>query len=175
MTRLYFSVHYKLFYISLILLSVCALAWLVLPFTMNVSEWWLVSLEVVFTIALTADIAWRVTIHGPVPFFKDWKNWLDLFVSVVCVGMVVAIFVIPSEYQGIDDLAALSLFIGRTLAQLLRLVVLMKNLQKTETSVIDLNDMSDAHQSEEKSGIVFFDKQLLSGESSNLNQDQSAC
>ena len=173
MTRLYFSVHYKVFYAGLILISLCSLAWLAVQFNAHAPEWRQISLEAALSLALVGDIAWRATIQTA--FFKDLKNWPDLLVSALCLSVMTASFILPAAYETVDEVPALSLFIGRTVAQLLKLVILMKNTHRSESSVIELNDMSDAGQSEEKPGILILDKPIddPSREMLNQNHDQS--
>ena len=141
MTRCYYSVAYKAFYIGIVLLSALLLLYFLFDVRTHPAPWSFVAGEVVVSVLVCADLVFVAALQGWKAYFTYWKNLIDFGVAITCLGLIVASAFLQGFSQHLDEALTLGLLGVRTVVQYVRLLILVKNLRKTEQSIIDLNEM----------------------------------
>lgn len=145
MSRIYYSVYYRAFYIFIIVLALGCLLWMIVNYASFPNDWWFYSAEFLISFLISGDLFWRGYITGFCAFLAERENQLDCFVSLLCAAMIVFGMLLHGVLQELDEDTALVMAVSRTCVQAVRILILLKNMKNTETSIIELDDISERH------------------------------
>ena len=140
LSRIYYSVIFKIFYLSLVALSLICIGITLLE---NIPSGIVFLIELTVTLMLIFDTVFRGFMLGWLLFIKQFWNILDLLVNILSI----CLFWIGFETKGgigeIDSITAILIIIVRTAFQFSRLVLTLRKKKEQDIQIIDLNGISE--------------------------------
>ena len=157
MTRVYFSKAYRICYLLVILMSLLSVLAVIYTWEMA-TAWWLVALISLLISLMLGDVTWRAGTQGPSVYFKEWKSLLDLIVTLATLSLLAVGAFTDGAVRNLCLISGFVIATCKSVALFCRLQNILRSINRTDMSVIDLNDMSEVDRVADanKSGIVLF-------------------
>lgn len=131
LSKALFSRVYFVLYFIIIAISLFLLIWNLVNFWDHPKEIWYMILEGFINFSLVVDVIARMIVEGTT-YFKKWFNYLDMFLTALCVVLFV-IYVISvqgSVQEAVGQNLDVIIILLRLAAQIPRVILFIRNQSK---------------------------------------------
>ena len=142
MTRVYYSIVFKLFYSAVIFFSVLCIGITVLELIYTTQL--LLIVEGVVTVMLVFETVYRGIMQGWRNYVGQRWNLLDIIIVLSSIALLWLGIETGGGIGEIDTVSAVTIIVLRSIIQFIRLLSLIRKKQGQDVQIIDLNDMSEA-------------------------------
>ena len=143
MSRLYYSGYCKSFYVLQIVGCLVCIGWTMVKFGEYPTEKAFLCIEVALSCMMVGEVVWRGYMQNWPTFLKEWANVVDLGVTFLVLASLIVGYILGGLFGDLDELGGMILLLFRTAVSYFRLIFFVKNMRKTDISIIDLNEASE--------------------------------
>mmetsp|Transcript_45379 Transcript_45379/g.96549 ORF Transcript_45379/g.96549 Transcript_45379/m.96549 type:complete len:287 (-) Transcript_45379:662-1522(-) len=132
--RLQFSTQYTYLYVAVILLNAMLLLWTVVeadyPLGHVVKFWVFVVADSLVTLFVLFEIVVSLLAQGSRLYFSLWHNRVDILIALLCIFALLGHLFGPAAELELEEDLESAVVVARYVAQLARLVMLVKNYRR---------------------------------------------